>query len=262
MAGLPGDGAALLAFKQCNEAPPELRFGRAALALDDPESRLAELADFDLPTDEDERQAASAASAASATLAAATNPAADLLPWFAAMEQILAPPWDQEPDGLPVRIAESIYLGDADAAANVARLSELGVTHVLNASNVEDAAVVDKYRAAGIAYLLLNAEDDVQYEMRQHCDVAAAFVQAARDASGACLVHCQAGINRSGFIVVAELVVHGGRNLLDAVAHCSARRGPLLWNQGFRVALLELAREKGRLGVPLMLGRESIRTSP
>ena len=79
---LPTDGAALLAFKHQTEAPPELKFGRAGGALDDPQTRLAELQGFDeldqLPEDEDEREAALVATAASAALAAATVPTAAL----------------------------------------------------------------------------------------------------------------------------------------------------------------------------------------
>ena len=62
-------------------------------------------------------------------------------------------------------------------------------------------------------YALLDAEDDIGYDMRQHLDAASAFIQAAYDAGGQCLVHCQAGINRSVFIVVAELMVREQRTL-------------------------------------------------
>lgn len=245
---LPEDGAALLAFKRNTEAPSDLQFGRAAVALDDPAARLAELEEFeDEPADESEQLAHVAANEASSALAAATTPAPELLPWFVEMERMLRPPWD-EPDELPVRIDAHISLGDVDAAADVARLRALGISHVCNASNVHHSALEEQYHAAGIDYLLLNAEDDAVYDMQQHCDAAARFVQQARDAGGHCLVHCQAGINRSGFIVVAELMVNGGRLLLDALAHCSAQRGPLLWNEGFRVRLLNLAKAHGRLG--------------
>ena len=97
MSFLPSDGAALLGFKRRAEAPAELRYGRAAVALDDPTTRLAELEGFDelddgAPADEDEVRAALAAASASSALRAACTPAADLAPWFEAMERILDAP--------------------------------------------------------------------------------------------------------------------------------------------------------------------------
>ena len=36
--------------------------------------------------------------------------------------------------------------------------------------------------------------------------------------------------------------------LLATVAHCRTRRGPILWNASFRLALLRLAKTEGLLG--------------
>ena len=62
------------------------------------------------------------------------------------------------------------------------------------------------------------------------------------------MCHCSAGINRSGFVAVALLLLHERRGVLDAVRHVKLARGNCLLNASFQVQLLELAREKGLLG--------------
>jgi hypothetical protein len=62
------------------------------------------------------------------------------------------------------------------------------------------------------------------------------------------MVHCAAGINRSGLLGLAYAVEHTRAPLMTVLGHALASRGPLLWNAGFQRQLVEFARE---LGVPL-----------
>ena len=77
-------------------------------------------------------------------------------------------------------------------------------------------------------YLQLDAVDDIGYDMKQHCAAVSAFVSAARAFGGCCLVHCQAGINRSGFLVAAEVMVGAHLPVLEAVRRCKRARGCVL----------------------------------
>lgn len=243
---LPDDGDALLAFKRHTVAPPELKWGRGAVALDDPLDRLKELEAFDgVAMDfEGEQTAVEAAGAASVWLRAATTVGPDLQPWHVSMRIILEEEVD-EPE-LPVRLLPELLLGDASVASDVQLLVDSGITHVLNASDVDYAS--EEYYAADISYLQLNAVDDVTYCMKQHVAAASAFLQRARDEAGVCLCHCTAGINRSGFIAASELMRRERCTVLDAVRRLKRARATTLLNAAFQVQLLQLAQEEGRLG--------------
>jgi hypothetical protein len=162
---LPTSGAGLLAFKARTDAP-EFRWGGGGVALDDPQERLDELHDFDDMMDEvtaDELAAYEAAGAASASIRLATTTDAELQPWHTAMHEILAAT-AAHPE-LPVDIAPRLLLGDALAAEDATHLCSLGVTHVLNCSNM-DFGMREEYSAAGISYLQLDARDEIGYCMR------------------------------------------------------------------------------------------------
>ena len=62
------------------------------------------------------------------------------------------------------------------------------------------------------------------------------------------LVHCVAGVNRSGLIAAAALMVNDGVDVVKAVERVKVARGTLLYNKGFQRQLVELAHEEGRLG--------------
>ena len=64
---------------------------------------------------------------------------------------------------------------------------------------------------------VMGAMDVVGYEMGQHWAAAARFIRAAREAGGRCLVHCAAGMNRSGFVAATELLLHSRLPVLEAV---------------------------------------------
>ncbi len=276
---LPRDGPALLAFKTANTAPPGRRWDAAGATaiLDDPAARLREIADFaelspsaadadaaaeaDAPADagapadadaaaEADTPAVAAARAMATAMLASTRADADLNPWLARMHEILADVDDDEPE-LPVEVSACVLLGDQLVACEVEMLIELGVTHVLNASDTcpWDAELPRTYADAGIAYLELGADDMLGYDMRPHVDASRAFIDAARRGGGRCLVHCQAGVNRSAFIACAcELLLHERRAVLGAVARLKSARGLVLLNRSFRRQLLEFARENGLLG--------------
>jgi len=61
------------------------------------------------------------------------------------------------------------------------------------------------------------------------------------------LVHCQAGVNRSGVLAVAYVMDSQRWPLMRALRHCLEARGPLLWNLTFQRQLLRFARSRGLL---------------
>jgi protein-tyrosine phosphatase len=174
-----------------------------------------------------------------------------LEPWLDAVRDILSRDVALPPR-LPVLVSgvegSALLLGDANCAADLQMLRAHGVTHVLNASDVSEPWLEDTYEEENISFDQLDAEDVKNYDMRQHLARSTEFIAAAREGGGACLVHCSAGINRSGFLVVAELIVRQRMLLLDAVAHCKSLRGTILTNDAFVHQLAELASDEGLLG--------------
>lgn len=151
---------------------------------------------------------------------------------------------------LPVEIMPHLFLSDARRAHDVELLGRLGITHVFNVAGAPAAGPSHAYAAAGITACNVNADDEEGYRMlAQHLAEAQAFVEAARGSGGKCVVHCVAGINRSGVLAAACLMLHHRIPVLDAVAQCRRARGNcFLWNNTFQEELVALARVESLLG--------------
>lgn len=84
-------------------------------------------------------------------------------------------------------------------------------------------------------------------------------IAAALAANNKVVVHCVAGINRSGLVATAAYMLSTRATVLEAIAHVHSKRGALLWNKSFVVQLCVLAQEhhllgaqpEGHLNVPL-----------
>ena len=152
---------------------------------------------------------------------------------------------------MPVQIMPHLFLSDARRARDVDLLAERGITHVLNVAGLEAPSPREDYTRRGIELLEIKADDEEGYPMlEKHLLECQAFVEGARAAGGKCVVHCVAGINRSGVTAAALLLLERkDATVLDAVAHCRSRRGnAFLWNRTFQWELVRLAERKGQLG--------------
>ena len=154
---------------------------------------------------------------------------------------------------LPVPITTTIYLSDHKSVCDVQRLSALGITHVLNVAGVTARGPLDEYKSQGITYKEVNADDEEGYDMLgNHLQECRSFIENAA-ISGKCVVHCVAGINRSGVIVAAMHLLSGDpdSNVLKTVAHCRRHRSNcFLWNHSFQVQLVQFAKLHNLLGPP------------
>lgn len=151
---------------------------------------------------------------------------------------------------LPVEILPHLFLGDVISARRIERLKELGVTHVLNVAGKTAANVDINYAEHGIEHFDIEADDEEGYQMLPlHLDSARAFIKHSIEAGGSCLVHCRAGVNRSGVLVAADLMLREQIPVLEAVKRCREVRGlPFLNNRGFQHQLVKLAEEHHLLG--------------
>lgn len=141
----------------------------------------------------------------------------------------------------PWQMLDFYYLGDMFAAKNTARLKALGVTHVVNCAAGDMTA---DYSSTDVQCLEIKALDNFDYNMKQHFEEAYEFIENARREGGKVMVHCMAGVNRSGFITVAYVMKHLKLDLLSAIDYCVLRRGFFLSNHTFQRQLVVFAREE------------------
>lgn len=119
---------------------------------------------------------------------------------------------------LPARL----YMGSVVGAKSPALLVQHACTCIVNCAQ-EIAPLGDEARAAaGITdYTHLCINDVPRYDIFDDLHRGADAIHAH---AGAVFVHCAMGVSRSGSIVLAYLVKHGGMSLLDALDHVKQRR--------------------------------------
>ncbi len=121
-------------------------------------------------------------------------------------------------------------------------LYRLGIDHVLNvtthtAANSSTASA--PARSARIRYKQLHAADNGYQNLKQYFDEAFEFIDSARRAGGAVLIHCQAGVSRSPTIALAYLIKHCPMSMVDAYRYVKSRRSIISPNLNFMGQLLE-----------------------
>ena len=139
-------------------------------------------------------------------------------------------------------------IGGYQEAKNVELLAEMGITHVLNCAAHRNSSRNPYPEWSGIiGYRQFDANDDVYYDIIQHVPAAKSFIDGARRQGGKVLVHCARGINRSGAICVAYMMVDSQQDLIETVQYVKRCRGLVLTNVGFRRQLIGFARKYGLL---------------
>jgi protein-tyrosine phosphatase len=110
------------------------------------------------------------------------------------------------------------------------------------------------------------ARDEEGYDMiSNHWEECHEFLKQVRDGStgGRVVVHCVAGINRSGLIACAAHLVLERATVLDVVENALKCRGPILWNRSFQEQLCVLACSEDLLGdEPLGFSDKPIEAEP
>jgi predicted protein tyrosine phosphatase len=154
---------------------------------------------------------------------------------------------------LPAPITDNVYLGNAVSVESVASLKARGITAVLNVAGplALRRKTINAYKKHGIEYKRINAEDELDYPLLQNdWQEAFEFIKAStKDGKGKCVVHCMAGINRSGLIVSAYHMLTTRTTVLETVKHVRKQRGNVaLCNEGFQQQLVAMARINNLLG--------------
>ena len=145
------------------------------------------------------------------------------------------------------QLLDHLYLGAEDDATNVKNLKELGITHIINCAESYIATGEDFY-GKEIKYMGFEGEDDDDYDILQHFEVVTSFIDEARLAGGKVLIHCIMGINRSGALALAYIMMLRNIGPLSAAKVAKEKRkGVLVTNHGFQKRLIQFAQNKGLL---------------
>eukprot|EP00521_Asterionellopsis_glacialis_P005013 CAMPEP_0195262752 /NCGR_PEP_ID=MMETSP0706-20130129/9929_1 /TAXON_ID=33640 /ORGANISM="Asterionellopsis glacialis, Strain CCMP134" /LENGTH=210 /DNA_ID=CAMNT_0040316867 /DNA_START=70 /DNA_END=702 /DNA_ORIENTATION=+ len=181
----------------------------------------------------------------------------DLDIWVETVNEIITkPPWEGMYKPPPIELLPWLYISDEFHIRQVVqRYNALHITHVLTTNEMEDHQIASMQKlmaSAGIRHLYVPGQDEEGYEMiGQYWNECYNFIQEAwehRNVGAKVVIHCKAGINRSGLISAATMMVLEQKNLLDVVHHMKQKRGLVLSNLSFQRQLCKLAAKEGLLG--------------
>ena len=154
----------------------------------------------------------------------------------------------------PSKIFDFLYIGCDENAKDLEEIKDYGFTHVINcAADFVETGLKYYQSTSVVKYIEFWADDDYEYDMMQHFPEAFEFIEDARKNDGKVLIHCVAGINRSGVLTSAYYMMHKEVGPITATRFVRKQRSPHLNNGNFIkqlvqhanvVGLLELDRDK------------------
>ena len=178
--------------------------------------------------------------------------------WFKAMNDLLSHRetmiLPKATVSLPVPLLDWLYLSDLDSVDNdVLLLKELKITHVLTTNflpTYQRQNLKSQLQVVGIQHYYVGGIDDESYEMiGKHWNECCRYLKKCKEARGCkVVIHCAAGINRSGLMAAAAMMVFEDLELMQVVRILKKRRGVVLTNESFQLQLCLLAAELNRLG--------------
>lgn len=173
--------------------------------------------------------------------------------------------YKEEPDefdSTASHVASDVWIGSIDSANDAEFLKRHGIKTVMNTSGMEPCArTQDLYKQLGIKYYTLSTSE---YNPRTHKYKVVKFLsdepfrrgfgardfykylhrgcQCLRNAPKPMLVHCHAGVNRSGSLIAAHLMTkprpYSYGRVVDLLEKANKRRGlHVLTNKDFKTSL-------------------------
>ena len=154
---------------------------------------------------------------------------------------------------LPVEICSWLLLSDRKSAMNMTKMKECRVTHILSVHAVppvEEQYYQERLAGTNIIHKRIHCDDTEGYDMiGKHWKECYDFLKNVRDQLGKrVVVHCVAGVNRSGLVACAAYMILEQETLISTVQHVVKCRGTVLWNRSFQRQLCLLAQREGLLG--------------
>ncbi|NIG59939.1 dual specificity protein phosphatase 13 isoform X4 [Pontoporia blainvillei] len=147
----------------------------------------------------------------------------------------------------------NLFLGDAYAARDKNKLTQLGITHIVNvaAGKFQVDTGANFYRGMPLEYYGIEADDNPFFDLSVYFLPVARYIQSALSIpQGRVLVHCAMGVSRSATVVLAFLMICENMTLVEAIQTVQAHRD-ICPNSGFlrQLQVLDnrLGQETGRL---------------
>ncbi|NWQ75667.1 DS13B phosphatase, partial [Columbina picui] len=169
------------------------------------------------------------------------------------LEELRSLLWTRrQPTGHVDEVWPNLYVGDLYVARDKAQLSQMGISHVVDAAagrfHIDTGPKF--YRDLSVDYYGVEAEDNPNFDLSIYFYPVARYIRAALNSPrGKVLVHCAMGISRSATLVLAFLMICEDMSLTDAIQTVRSHRG-VCPNSGFLQQLreldIQLARRRGR----------------
>ena len=143
-------------------------------------------------------------------------------------------------------ITDFLWLSSANSALDESVVGDLGITHIVNATN---RCVPNMYEKNGVAYLNVDIDDDESASISSHFKSVEEFLNTAQSSSttlnpSRCLVHCMVGVSRSATLVIAYLMLRSSSpSLREIFNDVKSRREIIAPNPRFARELMQLELE-------------------
>jgi len=145
------------------------------------------------------------------------------------------------------KVLDHLYLGSYNDALEKGGLKKKGITHIINTVEQETCTTGSDFFGDEFKYLGFPSEDVANYPIMDHFEATYKFIEDVRETGGKCLIHCMRGINRSGALTVAYVMLHHNIGPISATRLVLNARKMLLSNVGFIERLVKLAVDKDLL---------------
>ncbi|KAL4604859.1 dual specificity protein phosphatase 18-like [Arapaima gigas] len=136
------------------------------------------------------------------------------------------------------QITDHLFVGNSKAASDGALVAALSITCIINATQKATEPPL-----SGLEYMWVPVADCPEEPLSAHFDAVAQRIHAVASRSGRTLLHCNAGVSRSGALCLAYLVRYQGMTLAEAHSWARTRRPMVRPNPGFWRQLIEYERE-------------------
>merc|ERR1711997_423086 len=119
-------------------------------------------------------------------------------------------------------------------------------TNIINTAESEfedDENYTKSLYDSAFKYMGFPGQDREDYPIMNHFKEIHSFIENARTNNEKCLIHCMRGVNRSGVLATAHIMVKNNLGPITAAQIVYKKRGMLLTNPSFVSQLLFYAKE-------------------
>ena len=173
----------------------------------------------------------------------------NLVPYYDAIDRMVNSQLEFYPRSA-TQLDDCLYLGSLEDARALDILRDKNITRIINtaeSSNEEDTSHTRRLYDETFNYMGFEAKDARGYPIMKHFEDIHQFIEDADRNNQKCLIHCISGVNRSGVLATAYIMVKNKIGPITATQIVYRKRGMLLTNCTFICQLLIYAKEKGFL---------------